>query len=115
MDGKEAAVFIDIAAHHFEKVLLFKTGANIFQAVLYRGAFAFIARFGRKLVQGFQIAYLDAEFLPRLVTVFKAFQFGHGFFRRLGVVPETGFGGFRLKIGYPSLKRVKAASMFREF
>jgi hypothetical protein len=95
--------------------MLFIAGGQAFKRTLDAGAFPFVTGFHGKFKKRLQIQSFIAKGLPRLITVFKAFQGDDSFFRRLRVFPEIRLGGFGFYFGNTPRKRsvFKDASKFR--
>jgi hypothetical protein len=66
---------------------------------------------------GFKVVNFGPEAFPGFITTFQGLEFGHGFFRRRGIIPETRVPGFRFDSGYTLLKGsvLKDASRYRRF
>jgi hypothetical protein len=117
MDCEKTAVFIHLAAHEFQDILFFMPYYQGFQIVFYFPAFRFIPGFQGQFPMGFKVVNICPEAFPGFITASQGLEFGHGFFRRGGIIPETGFSGFRFDSGYALFKGsvLKDASRYRRF
>jgi hypothetical protein len=68
-------------------------------------------------MMGLKIVHIGPEAFPGLIAAFKGLEFGHGFFRRGGIIPKIRLPGFRFDPGYALFKGsvFKDASRYRRF
>jgi len=115
MYRKETSVPVNLSAHEFQDILLFKTGKKILQSRFDFRALGFVPSLSGKFVEGFKVFHFFLEFFPGFITVFQALELAQGLLRPGAVVPEIRFPGCGLKTGYALLKSCffKDASMYR--